>query len=331
MSDEVVPERRLAWVQLSEGEEINITWPEKPMRREVWEEFASVIQLIADIRPLVVDLLGLEMDFAELVQVEGQIVESMSTLNAWQNAGSRGAVTLARSQSKLTAFLGAASAFRDHIVATLTGASDGTEDAVKSFKSATSAEFDSSQAYRIMYGLRNFAQHEDAPLSAVPVSGKRTGTEDWAYRVELALHIRRLADSDKFNSKVRQEMQTLPDKVPLMPLVKEFMASHRRLAGWMLKRHERQISTVKHYQQAVLSHPHRPTGSIPIMIEGPSMHLGQQDEHNRNYSYFGFDEIALIDRMWERLEMPDPAILTVQDLLNLTEPVGLGPDAERSA
>lgn len=58
------------------------------------------------------------------------------------------------------------------------------------------------------------------------------------------------------------------------------------------------------------------------MIEGPSMHLGQQDEHNQNYSYFGFDEVALIDRILERLEMPEPAILTVQDLLNLTEPAG---------
>ena len=71
-------------------------------------------------------------------------------------------------------------------------------------------------------------------------------------------------------------------------------------------------------------------GSIPVMVEGPSMHLGQLDEHNRNYSYFGFDEVALIDRLLERLETPEPAILTVQALLDLTEPAGLGPDAERS-
>lgn len=91
------------------------------------------------------------------------------------------------------------------------------------FKDACSAAFDSSFAYRFTAKLRNYAQHCGLPLGGVELLPPLEG-QSGVQRIEfyLARDVL-LADYDGWGARVRSELEAMPVKFALAPLVEEAM------------------------------------------------------------------------------------------------------------
>ena len=102
----------------------------------------------------------------------------------------------------------------------------------KAFVAATRTECDGSSGYRILYTLRNHAQHGEFPVQSLSLGSK--WLEDGQLRhcshtATAFAHRDDLVQNKGLNAKVRAEVAALPEKIDLDPLVRENMSSFARL------------------------------------------------------------------------------------------------------
>jgi hypothetical protein len=100
------------------------------------------------------------------------------------------------------------------------------------FDMAKNNEYDNSLGYRILYALRNHAQHGDFPIQSLSLRSKwiANGQARRCSTIAIAfVHRDDLVQNKALNSKVRQEIASMPNEIDLAPLVRESMSSFARL------------------------------------------------------------------------------------------------------
>lgn len=100
------------------------------------------------------------------------------------------------------------------------------------FVCATRSEFDVTSGYRILYALRNHAQHGEFPVQSLSLGSKWLEDGEVRYCAHTAIafaHRDDLVQNKDLNAKVRAEILMMPEKIDLAPLVRENMSSFARL------------------------------------------------------------------------------------------------------
>ena len=167
--------KRFGWYVPQDDGTLDLAFQDGEFSDESWQELRKVVAIIPNLRPIVIDFLALEQDFQALVCIESAIARSIERLpNPIGVVPAILTPAYAQAQRHISNFLGAASAFRDRAKARLAEMHGSNSDYSENLKVAISAAYDESRAYRILYNLRNYAQHHASPVSIMPISGHAT-------------------------------------------------------------------------------------------------------------------------------------------------------------
>jgi hypothetical protein len=99
-------------------------------------------------------------------------------------------------------------------------------DAEAKVKELVSAEYDSRLGYRTLEALRNHVQHRGLPLHSITLGGGWVDTDEGnrrKHKTTLHLELEVLASDPKFKKSVLKELEPHGKKVPLKPLVREYI------------------------------------------------------------------------------------------------------------
>jgi hypothetical protein len=226
MVDDLVGTRRFGWFVAKPDGKTDVGQVKKEFDPKSWAEFESIIAITSELRPFVIDFLSLEHDFSVLKAVEEEIAEAIKGVPNFTNiAGVQQTVVLAKAQGALTNFLGASSAFRDRACTRLRERYGKGSLEYKMFDAAMRDAYDASFAYRLLYNLRNYAQHHDSPISWIPVQARNLAERENAeIKVQLMLKPEEVLDSPLIQQSFRKnELAHHKDPIELVPLASEYM------------------------------------------------------------------------------------------------------------
>jgi len=265
---------------------------------ENWAEFKSMIEVMAEIRPFLVDYLSLENDFMALAGMENEIVTYLRDMpNPVAFGGVQQTIVLAKAQGALSNFLSSTSAFRDRSDTRLRERygkhSNQHQQLLGSFKAA----YDRSFAYRLLYNVRNYGQHHDSPLSMIPTHGARLASGELDFTVSLVLAPKEMLRSEKIQKSFRSELSARPGELHLIPLVKEFFYLHGGIIKVVIDMYMPRLIQFQNYGRAVLTRMRVPEGAVPVIFEG-------EDLGPHVMFPFSFDEFAFVHDLHQRLGNP---------------------------
>lgn len=91
-------------------------------------------------------------------------------------------------------------------------------------KTAMSAQFDSSKSYRIMDGLRNYAQHAALAVHSYSLGAAWSSDREYLeHQFEPAVEIAFLAADPRFRKKTLEEIKDGPSLLKVKPLAREYV------------------------------------------------------------------------------------------------------------
>ena len=102
----------------------------------------------------------------------------------------------------------------------------------EAFVAATRAEFDGSSGYRLLYTLRNHAQHGEFPVQSLSLGSKwleEGQLRNCSHTATAFAHRDDVVQNKDLNAKVRTEVSAMPEKIDLVPFARENMSSFARL------------------------------------------------------------------------------------------------------
>lgn len=123
-------------------------------------------------------------------------------------------------------------------------------DQFTQFEAALSYEFDNVFAYRLCYQLRNYSQHAGTPITKIESSAHLENEVPVSF-LQISIDTRvLLAKYDRWQSKVKKELQQINGVIPLDTIFKSLMRSCSRAFSKYLISQENEIlssiSTLKH-------------------------------------------------------------------------------------
>jgi hypothetical protein len=244
----------------------------------------------------VIDFISLERDFDVLQAVEGEIADEMlSVANFMTITGVQQTLFLAKAQGALTNFLGAASAFRDRSFTRLRERYGEESLEYKMFFAITRDAYEQSFAYRLLYNLRNYAQHHDSPISWIPVEGKNLAQQEPVeMTVRLMLKPEELLRSSLINKAFRTtELVHHKEPIELVTLAGEYMQWLGALMKAVVEPQVHRLEELQRYGRTILRVMKLPKGAIPVILEG--------EMPNPRFYHFSFDELGFLHKLYERL------------------------------
>jgi hypothetical protein len=274
---------------------------DQPLNEENWEEFCHYTKVVGDLRPFVIDYLALQADFAAVSSAAASASGEMTAAFVHGIVSvSAGIETQAKAQRAVSNYLGAASALRDRAATRLARRHGADSVEAQSLKNKLSELFDKSFAYRVLYALRNHAQHHENPISLVPIDAKRDSTEQMVATVSLRLDPQVLAGNLKLSRKVREELRELscPD-LELQALIAEHMDAHAEIMLTLLELEVGRLVEMAQYAAALHRVLEIPEGVVAVIWEGGDPSLGPQSQ--KRCLMCGFDELQRVVQLLTEL------------------------------
>lgn len=302
--------RHFGWYELRDDGKVNISVQGNAVDQDVWDEYETTVQVTADIRPLIIDCLSLEAEYTDLCKLNEELSKQASSRkHPFSDIGVLPSFSFSKAQRKIFNFLNAAHAFRDRTIRRLIDEYGNESQQHKNFTERTSELFDASFSYRLMYYLRNHAQHHASPVSLIPHRGVRTGDGPIdSYDVEIKLKTDELLKSLKKNAKFRDELKRLDyPTLDLMDHCDEYMDCMKILMREQIENFAPRLFDLTEYAKALSQAVPMPKAAIPVIWEGDIVNVkgGVIDgEVKAKVNYFSFDELILINRLYERFKGP---------------------------
>jgi hypothetical protein len=204
-----------------------------------------------------IDSVGLGQLSQEFVALEG-LVEKFTT----ELQNSRGSVVEPRTahilishvQRHVMNYLGLFRAFIDHTDRRMQKRFGKDAAEVKDFRTACSAHYDGTFAYRFLYKLRNYAQHKHVPVGHIGLSA-RMGAREPEVDIRFELGFSRdglLADdTGVWGTSLLAELRAGPPVLPLMPLLNAALISAAGLQLHVQRRDESELFAACAYFEAI--------------------------------------------------------------------------------
>ena len=295
--------RYLGYVVSKDGNVIDGMRYGQPMRDDQFEEFIRVVGITAELRTFVIDFIALEENFRAFDRIPSDFRTHLEALNNMMTEGALSeAMRLMKAQNALSNFLYATSAFRDRCLTRLRESYGEQSSHYTSFEIAIKAAYDEALEYRVLYNLRNFAQHHDIPLSLVPVEANlNVETKKVEASVSIVLAPSHLAKSSLVQKSFRPELSRLTEDINLCAYARVYFRLHARLLKTILDNQASRIDEMSAYREAVTRVLKLPSGAHPVVWEGDVLeHRGTVG--NARFIHFSFDELNLILVLYEHAE-----------------------------
>jgi hypothetical protein len=129
-----------------------------------------------------------------------------------------------------------------------------------------------SFSYRFLYGLRNYSQHKNIPLSGIDVDLNDILTDNPI--VESALYINKnelLNSGYKWKDELKSEINTQDDKINLIPLVDEYVSIIKKLSIAYLDFFQKELLESHQYIESFFQIYHIPNNAIPVLFVGDTI------------------------------------------------------------
>lgn len=265
-----------------------------------WDEFRTLTKVVEDLRPTAIDFLSLEQEYEEFSRAHIDVANAWAETNVAEIAGSHIGGAYVTAQRRLSNFLGAASSFRSRVQTRLEAPPSIGGITAKAWQHQISKIYDASFAYRLLYNLRNYAQHHDSPVSLIPVKGVRDADGSMSFDVKLMLNRSELAKSSRIQAKVRKEIDRLDAEAwDLLPLAREYFQCHSKLMAWLLAHELPRLADMQRYREAVVRVFAVPPGGIPVIWEG----TGPIKGGNARVHHFSFEELDVLMALMDRIHL----------------------------
>ena len=297
--------RRFGWYKSGAHAVLDLQIVAKPLDVENWDEFRKFTRVVELLRAYTIDFRALSNDHAALLRAEIEIGDELSAhFSRSMISINQGVEANARAQQLATNFLGAASAFRDRCMSRLSRHFGSDSETARKFKEVTSTIHDASFAYRISYHLRNFAQHNELPISLVPINASRMDDGTMAASVAFHLDPPLLLERGKFKSSVAAELAAFGTrKVSLNRILEEYMVAHRHLMLTIIGFFAPALVEMVYYAREVERVLEIPSGCTPVIWEGDDPAAGPQTQER--CIMFGFDEMQNALELFSQLDAAD--------------------------
>lgn len=288
--------KRFGWFIAKPDGKTDIGRSTKEFSADNWAEFESIVAVTSELRPFVIDFISLERDFSVLQAVEDEIADEMlSAANFMTITGVQQTLFLAKAQGALTNFLGAASAFRDRSLTRLRERYGEESLEYKMFFAVTRDAYEHSFAYRLLYNLRNYAQHHDNPISFIPTEGRNLAEREQAeITVRLMLKPNELLESSRINKTFRTtELVNHKEPIEIVPMAAEYMQWLGALMKAVVEPQVYRLEELQRYGKMILRVMKLPKGALPVILEG--------EIPNTRFYHFSFDELGFLHGLYVRL------------------------------
>lgn len=135
----------------------------------------------------------------------------------------------------------------------------GKEDAWSHVEHLTHHVFDGSVHYRIMAGLRNYAQHSALAVHGYSIGRSWNPSGDFLdFEMKPYIRVTDLARDPTFRRKTIDELRQGPDELPLKPMIRSYVESlaglhgkFRAMTSGSLWQHHQQILSVRNRVESV--------------------------------------------------------------------------------
>jgi hypothetical protein len=302
MGDHQVMRRRFGYYVPKDNGTFDVSIQFGEFSQQRWDEFQDIMRVVFTLRPLVISYLALEQDYEELSHVEAKIAHGLEGApNPFGLAPAMMLSALARAQGKVSNFLGSAASFRDRIKNWFAAAYRQDPEVAGLPEAEFRFAYDRSLVYRIMHNLRNHALHKDIPVSLMPVTGTRAGSDGLVkMEVRLLLDSAELCSNPKTQGPVREELlRAGTPSYEIVPLALQYMESHGRFMRFVLRFHADDLQTAQNYARSVWAWGKLPPGAIPMIWEGEGEPGAEPT--TLNGSHLAFDELGFFWLLYDRL------------------------------
>lgn len=211
-----------------------------------------------------------------------------------------GARRIAKSQNALTNFLCSASAFRDRSKMRIESRYGNDSAQLKAWKAVVRTAYDTHFEYRLLYYLRNYAQHHDIPLSLVPVSSKVNERSQIEATISVVLAPDKLSSSPKIQKKIGPELARLSDNINLIAAATVYFRLHAGFLKAVFEAYRAEIAWMHTYRKALVEHLKLPAGAFPVIWEG-EVPMTDGEIANQRMTHFSFDELDFIFALYAHL------------------------------
>ncbi len=283
-------QRRFGWILPKPHGHMDVRIMEHVLTDDEWKEFDRYTRVIEDLRPAMVDFLSLRADYhaAAAVAEEGAANLDARFVTGWIDMSTAVDVH-ANAQRHIANFLSSSSAFRDRAAARLRDRPD-AKSAFEALKTECSDIYDTSFAYRVLYNLRNYAQHFAPPIAIIPITAELTSAGLMATRVELLLQPQTLVRNSKLQPSVRKELAELGEnRITLMPMLHRYWEDHQRIMYFLIWSESTRLDEMAFYAAHLYQAYEIPHAAIPVLWEGGDPAIGPQSQHRA--IPFRFDEL----------------------------------------
>ena len=102
---------------------------------------------------------------------------------------------------------------------------------IEAFQRATSHEYDSTLGYRVLYAVRNYAQHRSLPVHAITLDARWLGDPKECLHAAIPYLSLDALERGDFKRSLLDELQRLGPHIDIRPLVRQNMSAFGRLHG----------------------------------------------------------------------------------------------------
>lgn len=171
-------------------------------------------------------------------------------------------------------FLSSVRTFLDHSEFNLKKRYGNDHERVEEYKRACSCEYDNCFSYRFVYQLRNYTQHCGMPLGELKFESKLKDarTDSIAHSLAIYFNRDRLLSEFDWGSKLKQEIQALPERFEISWHVDQAMMCLRRIGKSLIKNDLAELSKSARIIRDLIAPVKRRSGEpcIVFMTKGAS-------------------------------------------------------------
>lgn len=283
------------------GSKVHVKRYTDPLSAEQYAEFEEAIRITSILRPYIIDFVGLEENFLTFNQLPSALKSQFESLsNPMIEGAIGGARRVAKLQNALTNFLCSASAFRDRSKMRIESRYGSDSSQLAAWKAAVKTAYDTHFEYRLLYYLRNYAQHHDIPLSLAPVSSKVNERSQIEATISVVLAPDKLASSPKTQKKIGPELARLSDNINLIAAATVYFGLHASFLKAVFDAYRTELAWMHTYRNALVKHLKMPTGAFPVIWEG-ELPMTDGEIANQHMTHFSFDELDFIFALYAYL------------------------------
>ncbi len=263
----------------------------RPMNEAVIAEFDTIVEVATALRPIMVAAHIVLRNLNELQKFarEHQKASSITQLKFDVGWAIQFKIDACRHMLNI---LSSFRAFLDHCDSYLCeNYGKNSKERVR-FKTETSRQYDTSNAYRFLSKLRNYAQHSSLPISHVNVSVKLNHPEK-SFATELQLRLDRdtLLSWDRWGA-ITEEVSKMDKSIEILPIFEEMDKSVNELAATIFSERADELLRCQDYLERVSAILKAPEGAILVVWVGDHKSDGTPPGHTE---LFPVDELRLIN------------------------------------